>query len=58
MASHKMDIGSFVDGDLETSLGNVKIADWKGLVLGILADRPARQEDFSRSIEKFQSFMA
>ena len=58
MASHKMDIGSFVDGDLETSLGNVKIADWKGLVLGILADRPAKQEDFSRSIEKFQSFMA
>jgi lipopolysaccharide biosynthesis regulator YciM/predicted regulator of Ras-like GTPase activity (Roadblock/LC7/MglB family) len=57
-ASHKMDIGSFVDGDLETSLGIVKIADWKGLVLGILADRPAKQEDFSRSMEKFQSFMS
>ena len=57
-ASHKMDIGSFVDGDLETSLGNVRIADWKGLVIGILADRPAKQEDFSRSVEKFQSFMA
>jgi len=57
-ASRKMDIGSFLDGDLETSLGNVKLTDWKGFVLGILADRPAKQEDFSRSIEKFQSFMA
>lgn len=57
-ASRKMDIGSFIDGDLETSLGTVKLTDWKGFVLGILADRPAKQEDFARSMEKFQSFMS
>ncbi|MBI4566112.1 MAG: tetratricopeptide repeat protein [Planctomycetes bacterium] len=57
-ASHKMDIGSFVDGELETSLGKVKLLEWKQLVLGILADRPAKQEDFDRALEKFQSFIA
>lgn len=57
-ASRKMEIGSFVDGEVETSLGRVKLSEWKNVVMGLLADKPAKTEDFNRAIEKFQSFLA
>ncbi len=56
-ASRKMDLGDFRDGEIKTSLGTVKIAEWKSLVLGLLADQPAKQEDFNRAVEKFHSFV-
>jgi len=55
-SSKRMDIGAFVNGDIDCSLGKVVVAEWKGLVLGILADRPAKLEDFRHAIDKFQSF--
>jgi tetratricopeptide (TPR) repeat protein len=57
-SSKRMDIGAFVNGDIDCSLGRVVVAEFKGLVLGILADRPAKQEDFRHAIDKFQSFVS
>ncbi|MBI2933799.1 MAG: tetratricopeptide repeat protein [Planctomycetes bacterium] len=55
-SSKRMDIGTFINGEIECSLGKVVVSEWKNLVLGILADRPAKREDFRRAIDKFQAF--
>lgn len=57
-ASRKMDLGDFRDGEIKTSMGMVKIAEWKSLVLGLLADQPAKPEDFSRAVDKFHAFVS
>lgn len=57
-SSKRMDIGAFVNGDIDCSLGKVVVSEWKNLVLGILADRPAKEDDFRRAIDKFQSFVS
>jgi tetratricopeptide (TPR) repeat protein len=57
-ASRKMDIGSFVSGELDTSVGRVAMAEWKGFIVGILADQPAKKEDLAAAVEKFVSFLS
>ena len=57
-ASRKMDIGTFVSGELDTSLGRVATAEWKGYIVGILADHPAKKEDLSAAVEKFVSLLS
>lgn len=57
-ASKKMDIGSFTSGEMDTSVGRVAMAEWKGFILGILADHPAKKEDLSSAVEKFVSFLS
>jgi tetratricopeptide (TPR) repeat protein/predicted regulator of Ras-like GTPase activity (Roadblock/LC7/MglB family) len=57
-ASRKMDIGTFVSGELETSIGRVATAEWKGFLMGILADHPAKKEDLDHAVEKFVSFIS
>jgi hypothetical protein len=57
-ASRKMDIGTFVSGELDTSIGRVGMAEWKGFIVGILADQPAKKEDLDHAIEKFVSFLS
>jgi tetratricopeptide (TPR) repeat protein len=57
-ASRKMDIGTFVSGELDTSLGRVAMAEWKGYVMGILADAPAKKEDLNAAVEKFVSLLS
>jgi len=57
-ASRKMDIGTFVNGEIETSAGRVAIAEWKSFIVGILADHPAKKEDLDGAIEKFTSFLS
>jgi tetratricopeptide (TPR) repeat protein len=57
-ASHKMDIGTFVSGEMDTSVGRVGMAEWKGVIVGILADQSARKEDLSAAVEKFVSFLS
>ncbi len=56
--ARKMDIGSFVSGELETSIGRVAIAEWKSFIIGILADQPAKKEDLDRAVERFVSFLS
>jgi tetratricopeptide (TPR) repeat protein len=57
-ASRKMDIGTFVSGELDTSLGRVALAEWKGYLIGILADQPAKKEDLDAAVQKFESFLS
>ncbi len=57
-ASRKMDIGTFVSGELDTSLGRVALAEWKGYLMGILADQPAKKEDLDAAVQKFESFLS
>lgn len=57
-ASRKMDIGTFVSGELDTSVGRVGMAEWKGFIVGILADQPAKREDLNTAVEKFVSFLS
>lgn len=57
-ASRKMDIGTFVSGELDTTIGRVGIAEWKQYIVGILADQPAKKEDLDAAIEKFVSFLS
>jgi len=57
-ASRKMDIGTFVSGELDTSLGRVAMAEWKGYVMGILADAPAKKEDLNAAVERFVSLLS
>jgi predicted regulator of Ras-like GTPase activity (Roadblock/LC7/MglB family) len=56
--ARKMDIGTFVNGELETPVGRVAMTEWKGYVFGILADQPARKEDLAHAVEKFVSFLS
>ena len=56
-ASRKMDLGDFRDGEIKTTIGTVKIAEWKSLVIGLLADSPAKPEDFNRAVDKFHNFV-
>lgn len=56
-ASRRMDLGDFRDGEITSSIGVVKIAEWKNLVLGLLAAAPAKPEDFSRAVDKFHAFV-
>jgi tetratricopeptide (TPR) repeat protein len=57
-ASRKMDIGSFTSGELDTSVGRVAMTEWKGFILGVLADHPAKKEDLAAAVEKFVSFLS
>ncbi len=57
-ASRKMDIGTFVNGEIETSIGRVVIAEWKAFIIGLLADQPAKKEDLDAAVEKFVSFLS
>jgi tetratricopeptide (TPR) repeat protein len=57
-AARKMDIGSFLSGEMDTSVGRVGIAEWKGYLVGILADQPAKREDLNAAVEKFVSFLS
>ncbi len=57
-ASRKMDIGTFVSGEIETSIGRVAIAEWKGFIIGILADHPSKKEDMDGAVEKFVAFLS
>lgn len=56
--SKRMDIGSFVNAEIETSVGRVSIAEWKNLIIGILADVPAKKGDVDAAIEKFIHFLS
>ncbi len=57
-ASRKMDIGTFVNGEIETSIGRVILAEWKKFIFGILADQPAKKEDMDAAVEKFFAFLS
>lgn len=57
-ASKRMDIGTFVSDEIETSVGRVVMTDWKGHVFGILADVPAKKEDLNQAVEKFIAFLS
>jgi tetratricopeptide (TPR) repeat protein len=57
-SSRKMDIGTFVNGEFETSVGRVALAEWKGYILGILADQPAVKKDVDAAVEKFVTFIS
>jgi len=57
-ASRKMDIGTFVSGELDTPVGKVAMAEWKGYILGLLADPPAKKEDLNAAVDKFVSFLS
>jgi len=57
-ASRKMDIGTFVNGEIETSVGRVAIAEWKSFIIGILADQPSKKEELDGAVEKFVSFLS
>ena len=57
-AAHKMDIGGFISGELELSIGRVAIMEWKQYVIGILADQPAKKEDLDVAVERFVSFLS
>jgi tetratricopeptide (TPR) repeat protein len=57
-ASRRMDIGTFVSGELDTSIGRMAMAEWKGYIMGILADAPAKKEDLNAAVEKFVSLLS
>jgi tetratricopeptide (TPR) repeat protein len=57
-SSRKMDIGTFVNGEFETGVGRVALAEWKGYILGILADQPAQKKDVDAAVEKFVTFIS
>jgi len=57
-ASRRMDIGTFVSGELDTSVGRMAMAEWKGYIVGILADQPAKKEDLNTAVEKFVSLLS
>ena len=57
-AAHKMDIGGFVSGELELSIGRVAMMEWKHYIIGILADQPAKKEDLDGAVERFVSFLS
>ncbi len=57
-ASRKMDIGTFVNGEFETPAGRVALAEWKGYILGLLADQPAQKKDVDAAVEKFVTFIS
>jgi hypothetical protein len=53
-----MDIGTFVSGEMDTSVGRLAMAEWKGYIVGILADQPAKKEDLNAAVEKFVSLLS
>lgn len=57
-ASRRMDIGSFVNGEIETSIGKVLITDLKSVVFGILAGPPAKTRDLKAAAERLTSLLA
>lgn len=52
-ASHRMDIGSFVNGEIDTPSGTLSISESGGLVLGILAGEPAKMNQLRKAAEEF-----
>jgi len=48
----------FVSGELDTSIGRMAMAEWKGYIMGILADAPAKKEDLNAAVEKFVSLLS
>ena len=57
-ASRKMDIGTFVNGTIDTSIGHVMITDLKSVIFGILAGPPAKKADLRAAAEKLTSLLA
>ena len=56
-ASRKMDMGSFVNGIIETSVGRVMITDLKSVTFGIHAGPPAKKMDLKRATEEMTSLL-
>lgn len=54
-ASNRMDIGSFVSGEIETPHGTLAISECGNLILGILAGQPAKRTELSKALEDFVS---
>lgn len=54
-ASNRMDIGSFVNGEIDTPRGTLTVSESGGLVLGILAGDPAKMELLRKAAEEFAS---
>ena len=54
-AANRMDIGSFVNGEIDTPRGTLSISESGGLVLGILAGAPAKMELLRKAAEEFVS---
>jgi predicted regulator of Ras-like GTPase activity (Roadblock/LC7/MglB family)/Tfp pilus assembly protein PilF len=52
-ASHRMDIGSFVNGEIDTPRGTLSVSESNELVLGILAGEPAKATQLRRAAEEF-----
>ncbi len=56
-ASRRMDIGVFTDGEIETSVGRMALAEGKGFIVGILAAPPAKKADLQGAVDKVISFL-
>lgn len=54
-ASNRMDIGSFVSGEIDTPHGTLAVSECGNLILGILAGNPARRTELSKALEDFVS---
>lgn len=54
-ASNRMDIGSFVNGEIDTPRGTLTVTESDGLVLGILAGDPAKMELLRKAADEFAS---
>lgn len=52
-SSHRMDIGSFVSGEIDTPRGTIEVAEGGHLVLGILAGEPAKTAQLRKATEEF-----
>jgi thioredoxin-like negative regulator of GroEL len=54
----KMDIGTFVSGELDTPVGRVVMSEWKGYVFGILAEPTVKKEEIQGAVDKFVAFLS
>jgi thioredoxin-like negative regulator of GroEL len=54
----KMDIGTFVSGELDTPMGRVEISEWKGYVFGILTELTVKKEEVKKAVDKFVAFLS
>ncbi len=56
--ARKMDIGTFVSGELDTPVGRVSISEWKGYVFGVMVEPGTRKEDVQAAVDKFVAFLS
>ena len=54
----KMDIGTFVSGELDTPVGRVEMSEWKGYVFGILTEPTVKKEEVQKAVDKFVAFLS